>query len=97
MITYEKLFIINDNTHFTDFTDLETHTLGASSNLSYEDYYFDVDDASTSLYIRVLSDNQSGHLIIEDFYVIDYTGSGPDNPASFSATASSSSQIVNKI
>lgn len=60
----------------SSFTDLDTHTLGASSEQAYVDYTFEVNDAASAVYIRVLSDNQNAHLFIEDFTVANYVAGG---------------------
>ncbi len=88
-----NVFVLQKSTDGTTFTDLDTHTLGASANLNYVNYSYDVNDASATLYIRVLSDHQNAHLFIENFTVSNYAGSGPDNPSSLVAAAVSTSEI----
>ena len=89
-----NVFVLQKSTDGTTFTDLDTHVLGASANMSYVTYTFDVNDNSPTLYLRVLSDNQNAHLFIEDFTVTNYSsGTAPDNPVDFTAQASSTSQI----
>ncbi len=72
-----NVFKLQKSTDGTTFTDLDTHTLGASANLSYVNYSYDVNDASATVYIRVLSDDQNAHLFIEDFSVTNYSASSP--------------------
>jgi len=72
-----NVFKLQKSTDGTNFSDLETHTLGASSNLSYVDYSYDVNDASSTVYIRILSDKQNAHLFIEDFSVAAFAASTP--------------------
>ncbi len=60
----------------SSFTDLDTHTLGASSEQAYVDYTFEVNDAASAVYIRILSDNQNAHLFIENFTVTNYVAGG---------------------
>ncbi len=67
-----NVFVLQKSTNGTDWTDLETHTLGDASNESYVDYSYDVNDASASLYIRILSDDQNAHLFIDDYYVTNF-------------------------
>ncbi len=67
-------FKLQKSTNGTDFTDLETHELGASANLTYVTYSYNVNDASSTIYLRILSDNQNAHLFIEDFSVTNYSG-----------------------
>lgn len=62
----------------SSWSDLDTHTLGASSNLTYIDYSFDVNDDATSIYIRILSDNQDAHLFIENYSITAYVASSND-------------------
>lgn len=89
-----NVFVLQKSTDGSNWTDIETHTLGASSDQSYVLYSYDVNDASSSIYIRILSDDQSGHLFIDDFSVTDFAAaSGVDDPDAFSATAFSTSQI----
>ena len=88
-----NVFVLQKSTDGTTYTDLDTHTLGASSNLNYVEYSYDVNDNSASVYIRILSNNQNAHLFIDDYSVTDYSGTGPDNPTSFTATTASTTQI----
>jgi predicted extracellular nuclease len=76
-----NVFVLQKSTDGTNFVDLDTHTLGASAELSYVDYSFDVNDVAASLYLRILSDNQNAHLFIEDFDVTDFSGTGNQNPS----------------
>ena len=76
-----NVFVLQKSTDGTTFTDLDTHTLGASANMTYVDYSFVVNDNSSSLYIRVLSDDQNAHLFIEDFTVTDYSSGGNTPPS----------------
>ncbi len=69
-----NVFVLQKSTNGTDFTDLDTHTLGESSEENYVDYSFEVNDASSTIYIRILSDNQNAHLFIDDFTVTDNPG-----------------------
>ncbi len=89
-----NVFVLQKSTDGTNFTDLDTHTLGASANLNYVNYSFDVNDNASSIYIRILSDDQNAHLFIDDFSVTDYSsGTAPDNPTDFLSTAVSTSEI----
>ncbi|MCF8367650.1 MAG: fibronectin type III domain-containing protein [Bacteroidales bacterium] len=90
----DNVFVLQKSTDGTSFTNLETHTLGTGANLTYVDYSFDVNDASTSLYIRILSDNQNAHLFVEDFYVTDYSGGGSPTITISETTLSGFSYIV---
>ena len=72
-----NVFELQKSINGTDFTTIDTHTLGASSELNYVVYSFDVNESSATVYIRVLSDDQSGHLFIEDFSVTTYSSSSP--------------------
>jgi len=68
-----NVFVVQKSTDGATWTDIDAHTLGTLANLSYVNYSFSVNDASTALYIRVLSDNQNAHLFIEDFAVTSYS------------------------
>ena len=72
-----NVFQLQISTDGTNFSTLDTHTLGASSNLTYTDYSYNVNNLSTTVFIRILSDDQSGHLFIDDFSVTDFSGSTP--------------------
>lgn len=75
-----NVFVLQKSTDGTNFTDLETVTLGPSANLNYVDYSFTVNESANPVYIRVLSDDQNAHLFIENFTVTDF-GAGPTAPA----------------
>ncbi len=89
-----NVFVLQKSTNGTDFTSLDTHTLGASANQSYVDYSFDVNDASTTVYIRVLSDYQNAHLFIDDFSVTDYSAGGNASPSIDNIVQTPSSNIT---
>jgi len=72
-----NVFQLQVSTDGTSFTTLDTHTLGASSNLSYVAYSFDINNSSSTTYVRILSDNQDAHLFVEDFSVTSYSASTP--------------------
>jgi len=72
-----NVFLLQKSTDGTTFTTIDTHTLGASSNESYVNYSFDVNESSTTIFIRILSDNQNAHLFIDDFTVTNYSSSTP--------------------
>ena len=88
-----NVFKLQKSTDGTTFTDLDTHTLGSSANLSYVSYSYDVNDASSTLYIRVLSDDQNAHLFIEDFTVTDYSA-GSNTTVQFNSGSTSVSEGV---
>jgi len=54
-----------------DWTEITTQSF---SGTTYTQFTYDVNDAASSVYIRVVSDDQDGHLIIDNFSVTDYTG-----------------------
>ena len=72
-----NVFVLQKSYDNTNFVDLDTHTLGAESNLAYVNYSFEVNDSATEVYIRILSDGQNAHLFIEDFTVTDAGGTTP--------------------
>lgn len=48
------------------------------SGTSYQECYCDINDSANPIYIRVLSDNQSGHLIVDEFTVTSAGGGSSD-------------------
>jgi predicted extracellular nuclease/endonuclease I len=82
-----NVFVLQKSYDNTNFVDLDTHTLGAESNLTYVNYSFEVNDSATEVYIRILSDGQNAHLFVEDFSVTDYSGGTEPNPLSVDFSA----------
>ncbi|BAO76177.1 T9SS-dependent choice-of-anchor J family protein [Winogradskyella sp. PG-2] len=76
----------------TDGTNYTTLTSQSFSGTTFTQFTFNINDSSSNLTIRILNDDQSGHLIIDDL-VVTALPSGPDNPDAFSASILSSSQI----
>ena len=68
-----NVFLFQVSTDGTNYTTLETHTLGASADQNYVDYSYDVNSASSTVFVRILSDDQNAHLFIDDFSVTDYS------------------------
>ncbi len=64
-----NVFVLQKSTDNTSWTTIDTHTLGASADQTYQNYSYTVNETSTTVYIRILSDDQSGHLFIDDFTV----------------------------
>ena len=87
-----NVFKLQYSTDGSSFTDLDTHTLGASANVSYVNYSYSVNINSAIVYIRILSDNQDAHLFIDDYQVTNYSG-GVVDPSDFTASSSSISEI----
>lgn len=70
------------------------HTQSFSGN-TYVQYSNDVDDAASTVYLRVLSDNQAGHLIVDEFEITSYGSSTPDYVPGYSnRTVAGTSQSV---
>jgi hypothetical protein len=68
-----------DNSSWTEIT------TQSFSGTTFTQFTYDVNDNASTVYIRVVSDNQSGHLIIDEFSVTDYsTSSGPQAPTNIS-------------
>ncbi len=61
-----------DNSNWTSIT------TQAYSGATYTQFSFDINDNTNGIYIKVLSDDNPGHLIIDDFKVTDYVVSGPE-------------------
>ncbi len=91
--TSTNVFLLQKSTDGTNFTTIDTHTLGDSSNENYIDYSFDVNDSSNPIYIRILSDDQDAHLFIEDYSVTDYS-TLPVELSSFSAVFTSNNFVT---
>lgn len=62
----------NDGTTFTTIANQ------AYSGQTFEEFTYDVNDASPTVYIRILSDDNPGHLIIDDFCYTPMGGSSND-------------------
>ena len=77
-------FKIQKSTDGSTFTDVASQTYSGNT---FTLFSFDVNDASTTIYIRILSNNNAGHLIIDDFSVTDYTASFPEIDVLQSAVA----------
>ncbi len=58
----------------SSWTELATQSF---SGTSFTQFTYDVNDDASQVYIRIVSDNQAGHLIIDEFSVTAYTVSGP--------------------
>lgn len=72
-----NVFNLQTSTDGTNFTTVDTRTLGASANLSYVTYSYSVNSSNATTYVRILSDNQNAHLFIEDFEVTAFASSTP--------------------
>jgi len=72
-----NVFQLQVSTDGTNFSTLDTRTLGASANENYTDYSYNVNNLSSTVFIRILSDDQNAHLFIDDFSVTDFSGSTP--------------------
>ncbi|MDB4113943.1 lamin tail domain-containing protein [Flavobacteriaceae bacterium] len=72
-----NVFQLQVSTDGINFSTLDTRTLGASANENYTDYSFNVNNLSSTVFIRILSDDQNAHLFIDDFSVTDFSGSTP--------------------
>lgn len=81
-----NVFQFQVSTDGSNFSTLDTHTLGASSNVNYTDYSYNVNNLSSTVYIRILSDDQNAHLFIDDFSVTNFASSDPT--VTFDATTS---------
>ncbi|NCA83594.1 MAG: hypothetical protein EOM72_12795, partial [Opitutae bacterium] len=65
------------------------------SGTTYVRYSNSVDDAAAAVYLRVLNDNQAGHLIVDEFEITSYGSSTPDYVAGyFNRTVAGTSQSV---
>ena len=94
-----NVFNLQKSTDGTTWTDVDVHVIGASANLNYVNYSFNVNDGG-NIYIRVLSDNQNAHLFIENFSVTDYSGTNPTltwNETIFNEASANDGSIDNTI
>ena len=76
------------------FTDVGSQ---AFSGTTYTFYTVDVNDSSSSIAIRILNDNQKGHLIIDDMTVTDYGGAPATNPPVLNEIGSKSVTVSNTL
>ncbi len=70
------------------FTTVDTHTYGGTTSPPYTFYSYDVNSSAAQVNIRVLNDDQSAHLIIDDFSVTAYSA-GPSAPSATTNIATS--------
>lgn len=82
-------FKLQKSTDGTNFTDVSSQ---AYSGNTFTQFTHDVNDSSNPIYLRVLSDNNAGHLIIDDFEVTNYIDSRIDGYSNL--TVASTSQTV---
>ncbi|MBU0764981.1 MAG: hypothetical protein KJ607_09120, partial [Bacteroidetes bacterium] len=73
------------------FIDLDSRTF---SGLTYAFYSFDVNDTSDNVRIRIISDNNAGHLIIDELTLSDYDITPPDVTAAPQTVTNASGQTV---
>ena len=77
-------FSLEKSYNDADWTEVTTQSFSGNT---YTQFNYDVDDSASSIYLRVVSDDQAGHLIIDDFQVTSYTGgSAPSAPVATSAS-----------
>ena len=82
-------FKLQKSTDGTNFTDV---TSQAYSGNTFTQFTHDVNDLSNPIYLRVLSDHNDGHLIIDDFEVTNYIDSRIEGFSNL--TVASTSQTV---
>jgi len=74
------------------WTDVDTQVF---SGTTYVQYSNDVNDSAATIYLRVLNDDQAGHLIVDEFEITSTGSSTPDYVAGYSnRTVSGTSQSV---
>ncbi len=74
----------------TDGTTFSTVASQAYSGTTYNLFSLAIDNAAPTIYIRILSDNNPGHLVIDDFSVTDYVAATPE--INFAVTSASVSE-----
>jgi endonuclease I/hydrogenase maturation factor len=81
-------FILQKSYDDSAWVDVATQ---AFSGNTYVQYSNDVNDAAATIYLRVLNDNQKGHLLVDEFEITDYSAASTApvfdaNPGPVSAT-----------
>ncbi|WP_417876775.1 beta strand repeat-containing protein, partial [Winogradskyella sediminis] len=64
----------------TDGSNYSTITTQSFSGGTYSEFSYDINDSSSNLTIRILSDDNSGHLIIDDFNITSFSGPSCSEP-----------------
>ncbi len=72
-----NVFQLQVSTDGTNFTTIDTKTLGPASDEMYVSYSYDINNSSATTYVRILSNNQNAHLFIDNFTVTSFTPTGP--------------------
>jgi|GEM_PF-1591279 len=76
------------------YTDVDSHSF---SGQTFTYYSFDVNDNQNNIRIKILSDDNTGHLIIDDMTITDFGGSpGPTNKPGIESIAHSVSPTNNQ-
>ncbi len=78
----------------TNFSTLDTHILGESSNKAWVNYSITINNSSSTVYLRILSDNQNAHLFIDDFSVTNFSGSSNQSPSISNITQTPNEDIT---
>ncbi len=87
-------FILEKSYNNSDWTQVTTQ---AFSGETYTEFSYAVNDAASTIYLRVVNDNQAGHLIIDDFTVNSYSAADPEptnHPSSFISPSKTESSIT---
>ncbi len=76
----------------SSWVDVDTQSFSGNTYVQYSN---SVNDSASTVYLRVLNDNQSGHLIVDEFEITSYGSSTPNYVSGYSnRTVASTSQSV---
>ena len=81
-------FILQKSYDDSAWVDVATQSF---SGTTFTQFSNDVNDAASTIYLRVLNDNQAGHLIVDEFEITDYSAASTEpvfdaNPGPLGAT-----------
>jgi len=74
-------FELQKSTNGSTYTTIDSQTF---SGTTYTQYTFNVDDSSSNITLRILNDDQAGHLIIDDFETTAFSGGGGNSAPNIS-------------
>ncbi|PZD77014.1 T9SS type A sorting domain-containing protein [Mesonia sp. K7] len=71
----------------TDSSTFTTITSQVFAGTTFQEFTFSMNNSGNSLYIRIVNDNQSGHLIIDDFSATAFGSPSTDTEVNFATTS----------
>ncbi len=84
-------FEIQTSTDGSNYTTLTTQSYSGST---FTEFNYDINNSNTNLTVRILLDDQAGHLIVDDFSATAFSGGGTDTVVEFVDTSASVSEGV---